>query len=224
MSGSLPRLLHELKQRLLFLSSTVEESVAKAVTALVQRDARMAAEVVAGDTEIDNLEVQVEAECLKILALQQPVASDLRFVVATLKINNDLERMGDLAKKVGKNVIYLCGVPQPDVHCNFREISDLSRNMVKRAMDAFVNGDVELAREVLVDDDRVDALKDELYEELRNAMRRHPDQLEALLKLHSVARNLERLGDMATHIAEEVIYMVENNIVRHASSSGGGAN
>lgn len=222
MLGTLPRLLHELKQQLLFLSSTVEESVAKAVTALVQRDARMAAEVVAGDAEIDNLEVRVEAECLKILALQQPVASDLRFVVATLKINNDLERMGDLAKKIGKNVIYLCGVTQPDVRCNFREIADLSRGMVKRAMDAFVNGDVDLAREVLVDDDNVDALKDALYEELRDAMRRHPDQLDALLKLHSVARNLERLGDMATHIAEEVIYMVENNIVRH--SSGGGAN
>jgi len=220
MSGILPRLLHDLKQQLLFLSSTVEDSVAKVITALIQRDARSAAEVVAADAEIDSLEIKVEAECLTILALQQPVASDLRFVVATLKINNDLERMGDLAKKIGKNVVYLCGVPQPDVRCNFREIADLARSMVKRSMDAFVNGDVELARAVLDDDDRVDALKDGLYEELRNAMRRHPDQLEALLKLHSVARNLERLGDMATHIAEEVIYMVENNIVRHASNGG----
>ncbi len=220
MSAALPRLLHELKQQLLFLSSTVEESVAKVVSALAQRDARLAAEVVAADTEIDNLEIAVEAECLTILALQQPVASDLRFVVATLKINNDLERMGDLAKKIGKNVIYLCGVPQPDVRCDFREIADISRSMVKRSMDAFVNGDVELARGVLEDDDRVDNLKDALYAELRSGMRQHPDQLEALLKLHSVARNLERLGDMATHIAEEVIYMVENNIVRHSNSNG----
>ena len=163
--------------------------------------------------------MQIESECQKILALHQPVAGDLRFVVATLKINNDLERMGDLAKKIGKNVVYLCRVAPPDVNLDFREISEISRGMVKRAMDAFVNGDANLAREVLADDDRVDDLKDGLYSELREAIRRNPNELEALLKLYSVARNLERLGDMATHIAEEVIYMVEGDIVRHANGN-----
>lgn len=219
MTVNLPRLLHDLKQRLLFLSSTVEDAVAKVVTALVQRDAPLAREVIASDTEIDNLEVAVEAECLKLLALQQPVARDLRFIVATLKINNDLERMGDLAKKIGKNVVYLCSVSSPDVHLDFREITEKSRSMVKRSMDAFVNGDVELARQVVADDDHVDGLKSNLYDELREAIRRRPDQLESLLKLYSVVRNLERLGDMATHIAEEVIYMVEGEVVRHASGN-----
>jgi phosphate transport system protein len=219
MAGSLPRLLHELKQRLLFLSSTVEDAVAKVVSALTQRDPQLAREVVAADSEIDSLEIAVEAECLKILALQQPVASDLRFVVATLKINNDLERMGDLAKKIGKNVVYLCGVQPPDVQLDFREIAERSRSMVKRSMDAFVNGDVDLARQVLIDDDRVDHLKSDMYDALRDAIRRRPEQLESLLKLYSIVRNLERLGDMATHIAEEVIYMVEGEVVRH--SNGG---
>lgn len=219
MAGNLPRLLHELKQRLLFLSSTVEDSVAKVVSALANRDAPLAREVIAADAEIDSLEVAVEAECLRILALHQPVAGDLRFVVATLKINNDLERMGDLAKKIGKNVVYLCNAQPPEVQLDFREIAAQSRSMVKRSMDAFVNGDVELARQVLIDDDHVDELKSHMYDELRDAIRRRPEQLEALLKLYSIVRNLERLGDMATHIAEEVIYMVEGEVVRHSSGN-----
>jgi len=219
MAGTLPRLLHDLKQQLLFLSSTVEEAVAKVVTALVTRDTKLAREVIAADTDIDNLEIAVESECLKLLALQQPVAGDLRFIVATLKINNDLERMGDLAKKIGKNVVFLNGVAPPSVQVDFREIAEIARSMVKRSMDAFVNGDAELARGVMADDDRVDELKDRLYAELRDGIRRTPEQLEALMKLYSVARNLERLGDMATHIAEEVIYMVEGDIVRHAGNA-----
>ncbi len=217
--ANLPHLLHELKQHLLFLSSTVEEAVAKVVQAIMARDSRLAREVIAADTEIDNLEVRIEAECQRILALHQPVAGDLRFVVATLKINNDLERMGDLAKKIGKNVVYLCGVPPTGAQVDFREIAEKSRSMVKRSIDAFVNGDAELARQVMADDDEVDALKDELYEELRNAIRSNPDELEALLKLYGVTRNLERLGDMATHVAEEVIFMVEGDIVRHSGGS-----
>lgn len=216
--AGLTHLLHELKRKLLFLSSTVEEAVAKVVTALTNRDAQLAREVIAADIDIDSQEVAVEGECLKLLALQQPVAGDLRFIVATLKINNDLERMGDLAKKIGKNVVYLCTVAPPEANVDFREMAEIARSMVKRSMDAFVNGDAELARQVLADDDRVDAMKDEIYAELRNAIRRNPSELEPLMKLYSAARNLERLGDMATHIAEEVIYMVEGDIVRHSGN------
>lgn len=216
MAGNLPRALHGLKQQLLFLSSTVEEAIAKVVTALMNRDPQLAREVVAADSEIDNLEIAVEAECEKLLALYQPVAGDLRFIVATLKINNDLERMGDLAKKIGKNVVYLCGVAPVPGTIDFREIAERARRMVKHCMDAFVNGDAELARQVMAEDDAVDELKDGIYETLRELIRNNPQQLEALLKLYSVARNIERLGDMATHVAEEVIYMVEGDIVRHA--------
>lgn len=217
--ANLPHLLHELKQHLLFLSGQVEDAVAKVVQAIMTRDSRLAREVIAADTEIDNLEVRIEGECQRILALHQPVAGDLRFVVATLKINNDLERMGDLAKKIGKNVVYLCGVPPTGAQPDFREIAEKARSMVKRSIDAFVNADAELARQVMADDDAVDQLKDELYEELRSAIRSNPDELEALLKLYGVTRNLERLGDMATHVAEEVIFIVEGDIVRH--SAGG---
>ena len=217
--ANLPHLLHELKQHLLFLSGQVEDAVAKVVQAIMTRDSRLAREVIAADTQIDNLEVRIEGECQRILALHQPVAGDLRFVVATLKINNDLERMGDLAKKIGKNVVYLCGVPPTGAQPDFREIAEKARSMVKRSIDAFVNADAELARQVMADDDAVDQLKDELYEELRTAIRSNPDELEALLKLYGVTRNLERLGDMATHVAEEVIFIVEGDIVRH--SAGG---
>ncbi len=216
MAGSLPRALHDLKQQLLFLSSTVEEAIAKVVTALTNHDARLAREVVASDVEIDNLEIAVETECEKLLALYQPVARDLRFIVATLKINNDLERMGDLAKKIGKNVIYLCGIPPLPGTIDFRDIAERARRMVKHCMDAFVNGDADLARQVMAEDDAVDELKDGIYGTLRDLIRKHPDHLEGLLKLHSAARSIERLGDMATHVAEEVIYMVEGDIVRHS--------
>jgi phosphate transport system protein len=219
MSAGLPLLLHDLKQQLLFLSSTVEDGIAKVVQALVQRDSRLAREVVAADSEIDALEVKIEGQCQRIIALHQPVAGDLRFIVATLKINNDLERMGDLAKKIGKSVVYLCGVPPTSESFDFHDIAEKSRAMVKRAMDAFVNGDPDLARQVMQEDDEVDQLKDQLYEELRGAIRSNPDELEALLKLYGITRNLERLGDMATHIAEEVIFIVEGDIVRHSGSS-----
>ncbi|MGC3966727.1 MAG: phosphate signaling complex protein PhoU [Pirellulales bacterium] len=219
MGSSLPMLLHDLKQQLLYLSSTVEDGVAKVVQALVQRDSRLAREVVAADVEIDALEVRIEEQCQRIIALHQPVAGDLRFIVATLKINNDLERMGDLAKKIGKNVIFLCGVTPTSESFDFHDIAEKARLMVKRAMDAFVNGDADLARQVMAEDDEVDQLKDQLYEELRNAIRSNPDELDALLKLYGITRNLERLGDMATHIAEEVVFIVEGDIVRHTGSS-----
>lgn len=216
MAENLPRMLHDLKQQLLFLSSHVEDGVAKVVSALMNRDARLAEEVVVRDEEIDRLEIQIETECEKILVLQGPVACDMRFVVASLKINSYLERMGDLTKKIGKNVIYLCGVPPTSARVDFREIASRARSMVKRSMDAFVNGDVELARQVVEDDDAVDELKDALYEELLNTIPQHLDQLKPLLKLYSVARNFERLGDMATHVAEEVVFLVDGANVRHS--------
>jgi phosphate transport system protein len=222
MAENLFRMLHDLKQQLLYLSSHVEESAAKAVSALIKRDARLAREVIVGDMEIDRLEVQIETECEKILVLQGPVACDMRFVVATLKINSYLERMGDLTKKIGKNVVYLCGAPPTDAQVDFREIADRARSMIRRSMDAFVNSDIDLARQVVADDDAVDELKDVLYEELLDTIPRHLDQLKPILKLYSVARNFERLGDMATHVAEEVIFLVGGDNVRHAYRRGAG--
>ncbi len=209
--------LDNLKQQLLFLSSHVEDGIGKVVSALVNRDARLAEEVVRSDEEIDRLEVQIELECEKVLCLQAPVACDMRLVVTSLKISGYLERMGDLTKKVGKNVIFLCGVPPTSAQVSFREIAERARSMVKRSMDAFVNGDVALARQVIAEDDAIDDLKDALYEEVLSTIPQHLDQLKPLLKLYSVARNFERLGDMATHIAEEVVFLVDGENVRHSS-------
>ena len=216
MAENLHRMLDDLKQQLLLLSAHVEDGVAKVVAALMNRDARLAESVVAGDKEIDQMQIQVENACEKILVLQGPVACDMRFVVASLRISSYLERMGDLTKKIGKNVINLCGVPRTSANVDFREIADRARSMVKRSMDAFVNGDVELARQVIAEDDVVDELKDGLYEEVLDTIPGHLDELKPLLKLYSVARNFERLGDMATHVAEEVIFLVAGETVRHS--------
>jgi phosphate transport system protein len=216
MAEFLLRRLDDLRQQLLFLGGHVEEGVGKAVSALLHRDARLAAEVVRGDEEIDRLEVQVEFECEKVLCLQGPVACDMRLVVATLRISGYLERMGDLTKKIGKVVVYLCGLPPPAAPVDFREIADRARSMVKRSIDALANGDVVLARQVMADDDAVDSMKDALYQEILKTIPQHLDQLKPLLKLYSVARNFERLADMATHVAEEVVFLVEGDKVRHS--------
>lgn len=219
MAENLQRMLDDLKQQLLLLSGHVEEGAAKVVTALINRDVRLAESAVLGDGEIDRLEIKIETECEKIFVLQGPVARDMRFVVASLKISSYLERMGDLNKKIGKSVMYLCGVPPTPAEVDFREIAQRARSMVKRSMDAFVNRDVALAREVMTEDDAVDELKDGLYETILNVIPRHLDQLKPLLKLYSIARNFERLGDMATHVAEEVVFLVEGDNVRHSSTT-----
>jgi len=133
-----------------------------------------------------------------------------------LRISSYLERMGDLTKKIGKNVVFLCGVPTTSANVDFHEIAGRARSMVKRSMDAFVNGDVELARQVIAEDDVVDEMKDALYENVLDTIPAHLDELKPLLKLYSIARNFERLGDMATHVAEEVIFLVAGETVRHA--------
>jgi phosphate transport system protein len=215
MPKHLQRQIDQLKQKILFVGSMVESAIANAVSALVERDENLAAKVLEEDAEIDRMEVDVEEDCLKILALYQPVAVDLRFVVAVLKINNDLERMGDLAKNIAKRVLYLAKVDRVDVPVDFRAMAVRAQDMVKRSLDALVTADSSLAHRVRQDDDELDGMRRMIHEEIRAAVRRRPEQTETLLKLYSVAKHLERLGDMATNVAEDVIYMVEGDIVRH---------
>lgn len=215
MAEHLHRRLHELKQELLYVGSLVEESLARAVQALLSRDDRLAQAVIEADREIDRMEVEVEHKCLDILALHQPVAHDLRFVVAVLKINNDLERIGDLAKNIAKRVVSLSRAPEIEVPLQFQEMSRIAQRMVRHSLDALVRSDTELARQILNEDDSVDVLRDEVSDAVRDSLAQHPESTELWLKIASVSRHLERLADMATHIAEEVIYMVDGNIVRH---------
>ena len=211
----LERQIETLKQKILYVGTLVEESIAKAISALLNRDAILAEKIIASDSVIDRMEVDVEEEVLKILALYQPVAADLRFVVAVLKINNDLERMGDLAKNIAKRAAFIARAQPMDLPFDYRGMALKVQSMVKQSLDALVNADAELARRIRLDDDEVDAGRQEIRQQVLDLIIRAPERAEYLMKVNSVSKHLERIADMATNIAEDVIYMVEGEIVRH---------
>lgn len=207
--------LERLKKKLLSLSCIVEESVEKAVRSISNRDAQLAREVIENDDSIDLMEVEVEEECLKILALHQPVAVDLRFVVAVLKINNDLERIGDLAVNIAERSAYLSQKEPIEMPFDFATMEKKTRLMLKKALDSLIQMDLETANEVGASDDEVDAINREMYAQVSKGLRESPDQADRLIHCLSISRHLERIADYATNIAEDVIYMIEGKIVRH---------
>ncbi len=215
MAKQLPRQIDALKQKFLFVGSLVEEAIAKAISALINRDLNLANTVIESDEEIDRMEVDVEEEVLKILALYQPVAADLRFVVAVLKINNDLERIGDLAKNIAKRAAFLSQYEYYDLPVDFRGMANRAQSMVKKSLDALVNSDAALAQKVRDSDDEVDEMRAAIEKEIERQIATHPERTDYLIRIASVARHLERIADMSTNIAEDVIYMVEGEIVRH---------
>src|SRR5258708_6739170 len=218
MTKHILRQIDGLKQKILYVGTLVEEAIAKAISALINRDGVLAEKIIANDSVIDRMEVEVEEECLKILALYQPVAADLRFVVATLKINNDLERMGDLAKNIAKRAAFIAKADPVDVPIDFRTMAMQAQHMVKQSLDALVNADANLARQVRIEDDVVDDSRQRIRQQVLQGIRRSPEKTEYLLKFNSVSKHLERLADMATNVAEDVIYMVEGEIVRHQAN------
>lgn len=215
MSKHLERDLDNLQKDLLALAASVEEAIHKAIRALQERDVALAEEVIDGDNDIDNEENHVEEECLKVLALHQPVAVDLRRVASVLLINTDLERMADLAEDIAERALALARWPAIPVPADLQRMTDLASSMVRQALDAFVNLDAKLARLVCRLDDEVDRYNRSIINELIALMRRSPDSVEAGLSLFSATRHLERIADHATNIAEDVIYLVEGAIVRH---------
>jgi len=217
MTRHIERQVELLKEKILRLGTLVEEAISKSITALINRNTHLAQRVMASDEEIDRMEVEVEEECLKMLALYQPVAADLRFVVAALKINNDLERMGDLAKNIAKRVSQLSTGEPCELPPEIRTMAMQAQEMVKQCLDAVVNSDPSLARQVREEDDAVDKARQEIRRTILQGIRAHPEKLENLLRINSVSKHIERIADMATNIAEDVIYMVEGDIVRHRS-------
>lgn len=215
MTKHLEREVDKLKRRILNLSSMVEDSVYKAVKSVEERNPDLAENVVRADHDIDTMEVEVEEECLKLLALYQPVATDLRLVVAVLKINNDLERIGDLAVNIAHRSKALSKLKKVSAMFHFNNMAAKVKNMLRLALEALVNLDGKLARDVCAADDEVDDINREMHRQIRESIKTHPDDLEALLYFISVSRNLERIADHATNIAEDVIYMIEGEIVRH---------
>jgi len=215
MTTHLQREIEGLKKRILHMGARVEDAVRGAVASLVGRDSQLAEDVIARDEKMDEIEVEIEEECLKILALHQPVAVDLRYVIAVLKINNDLERIGDLAVNIAERAAYLASHPGLEVPLDYEGMAELTQLMLKRSLDSLVNTDAELARQVRASDDEVDAMNRQMYRILEEYMAQHSDQIPESLHLLSASRHLERIADGATNIAEDVIYMVEGEIVRH---------
>jgi phosphate transport system protein len=218
MTRHIERQIESLKERILRVGTMVEEAISKSITALINRDVHLAQRVMANDEEIDRMEVEVEEECLKILALYQPVAADLRFVVAVLKINNDLERMGDLAKNIAKRVAQLAG-QEVDLPAEIRSMAMQAQEMVKQCLDAVVRGDPALARQVREEDDVVDDGRQRIQRQVMAGIKADPENAESLLRINSVSKHIERIADMATNIAEDVVYMVEGDIVRHRAET-----
>ena len=215
MTRHIERQIEQLKEKILRVGTLVEEAISKSITALINRDSHLAQRVMASDEEIDRMEVEVEEECLKILALYQPVAADLRFVVAALKINNDLERMGDLAKNIAKRVAQLAAGEPCELPPEIRLMAMQAQEMVKQCLDAVINADPLLARQVREEDDAVDAARQKIRKKVLQGIKEHPENVETLLRINSVSKHIERIADMATNVAEDVIYMVEGDIVRH---------
>jgi phosphate transport system protein len=211
--------LEKLKERILEMSAEVEITVAEAVRAVESRDAVLARSVLDRETRTNAREVDVEEECLKILALHQPVAADLRYLVSVLKINHDLERIGDLAEHIAEAALLLCDLPPVAVPPQLGEMAAKSRLMLRRVLDAFFAVDARAAASVREEDDALDALNRLLGKLLKAEMVRDPARLEPLLKLMHIARHLERIGDHATNIAEDLIYLVEGRIVRHTAAA-----
>ncbi len=220
MSVHLLRQIESLKKLILGMGAAVEESVDKAIQSVLSRDVQLADEVTAGDKSIDQMELDIEEECLHTLALYQPVAADLRLVVAVLKINNDLERVADLAVNVAEQARFLAEQDKlENMPFDLNRMMANVRNMLKKALDALVNLDAEQAADVIDLDNAVDDMHRENYSIIESAIRQEPHHIEQLIHLLSISRNLERMGDHATNIVEDVIYMVRGDIARHRSMS-----
>jgi len=205
-----------LKKKVLHLTAMVEDNLRDAVQSVTKGDPELAAKVVATDEEIDQYEVEIEEECLKTLALYQPVAIDLRYLVAVLKINNDLERISDLATNIAQRTGNLITHRSVGVPFDLDGMLIKTTAMVKGSADALVASDSALAWKVCEDDEEIDQIYQDAFSKVQKEIRARPDLVDYYVSLLSVSRNLERIADHATNIAEDVIYMVEGEIVRHS--------
>ncbi len=215
------REVEKLKKMILSLAAIVEGNVRLAVQAIERGDREAAEAVIRKDSEIDQREMEVEEECLKILALYQPVAGDLRFVIAVLKINNDVERIGDLAVNIAERAMFLAGRADARLPFDFTDICHRTLEMVRQSLDALMNLDLAEAKRVLASDDEVDEINRHMYGKIAEAVRANPERIETLMSYQSATRSLERIADSATNIAEDVIYLIEGAIVRHGGPAKG---
>jgi phosphate transport system protein len=211
---------HALHLKLLEMGEMVELSLSRAVEALTKRDWQLCERVIADEQRIDSLELEIDDMATRLLALHQPVARDLRLITATLKINSDLERIGDLATNVARRCISLMAAPEiASVVSDLRKMAGLTISMLSRSLSAFLNADADIAREVLEADDEVDFLRDKINGDLLAVMQTEPSKISTGIDLLLVSRSLERIADHATNIAEDVVYLVRGIDVRHRRSN-----
>ncbi len=217
MPKHLQRELDNIKKRILSLGAIVEERVHKVGGIIESRDIYDANRLINEDVEIDDQEVEIEEECLKILALHQPVAVDLRFLIAVIKINNDLERIADEAVNVAQRVLTMAKHSADiDFTLEYTPMVEKVAVMLKGSLDSLINMDTDMAFKIVIQDDDVDKIHTEAYRRVKAAIKDHPDCVSYLVNMYLISRHLERIGDHTTNIAEEVIYMIEGEIVRHS--------
>ena len=215
MSKHIQKEFSRLKKKILTLSSVVEENIEKAVRSISTRDILLTEEVFKNEKFVNLCEVEVEEECLKILALYQPVAMDLRFVISVLKINNDLERIGDLAVHIARRSSYLTQEGFTEMPLEFETMEHKTRLMLKNSLDALIELDSSIAVEVCAKDNEINNINKNIYAQVSSRIQESPHNTNYLLHCLSISRHLERIADYATNIAEDVIYMVEGRIIRH---------
>jgi len=207
--------LKDLKEKLLHMAALAEESIVKAVKALVDRDKELAEDVIQSDAAINFLEIEVDEISLKLLATRQPIANDLRFITSAMKINGDLERIGDLSVNIAERTLELIKQPILKPLLDIPRMAQYAQKMVKDSLDAFVNREPNLARDVCRRDDEVDMLNDQIFRELLTYMIEDPKAITRSVDLILVARHLERIADHATNIGEDVVFMVEGKTIKH---------
>ena len=215
MGFQLQKEIDSLKKGILSLLTVVEENVRLSVNALRKRDACMARNVIETDQKVDQMEVDLEEECLKILALHQPVANDLRFIISVMKINSDLERISDLAVNIAERAEYLATQKPVDIQFDFTFMAEKVKDMLNKSITALIALNPRIAYDVCAADDEVDALNRDMYTTIEQAVQRNPEDIKILLHYLGASRTLERIADHATNIAEDIIYMTEGKIVRH---------
>jgi phosphate transport system protein len=215
MSKHLQKDIESLVNKIITMGGEIEDRVYKATLSIINRDEKLANDVIKADQDIDRMEVNIEEHCLKILALYQPVAVDLRYIIAILKINNDLERVGDLAVNIAERGAFLATHKGIAIPFDIEKMATKVESMLTRSIDALVHKDARLAHQIRAEDDEVDAYNRDMYGRVKDMLVEHPDHINCLLHAISAGRHLERIADHATNIAEDVIYLVEAEIVRH---------
>ena len=209
------REIDRIKKSVLKMATLVEETIEKATRAVIDRDVALAKEVMQGDNVIDELEIEIEEDCLKTLALHQPVAIDLRYIISVLKINSEMERMGDLSVNIARTTPFLAKSERIELGFDFKATAGIVRGMVEDTLNALLERDSELAVKAINTDDKVDEVKKVANDWGLKGIVENPEQAGVYLRYMSCMRNLERIGDLATNIAEDVIYLIDGKIVRH---------